>query len=187
MGDNLRLRGFDFVDWCIMCCCCGETVDYLLLHCGKAYRLWCFVFRSFGISWFPSRMVLDLLFSWWNWLGKNASYIWNLVPLCLMWCIWRERNRRTPEDLDRSEDQMLALFSGSLFDWARLGDSHLVTLFLFSLALFLCNLCFLCFWFADVPSLLYFCFADAYLHLAVFLNILSLTYQKKKKTICYPI
>ena len=38
------------------------------------------------------------------------------------------------------------------------------------------------FLFSVVPSLLYFCFADAYLHLAVFLNTLSLTYQKKKKT-----
>ena len=47
VGDNLRLRGFDFVDWCIMCCCCGKTVDHLLLHCGKTYRLWCFVFRIF--------------------------------------------------------------------------------------------------------------------------------------------
>ena len=25
MGDNLRSRGFDFVDWCVMCCCCGEA------------------------------------------------------------------------------------------------------------------------------------------------------------------
>lgn len=46
-GDNLRLRDFDFVDWCIMCCCCGKIVDHLLLHCGKTYRLWCFVFRIF--------------------------------------------------------------------------------------------------------------------------------------------
>ena len=37
-GDILRGRGFDFVDWCIMCCCNGETVDHLLLHCGKAYQ-----------------------------------------------------------------------------------------------------------------------------------------------------
>ena len=37
------------------------------------------------------------------------------------------------------------------------------------------------FLFSVVPSLLYFCFADAYLHPAVFLNTLSLTYQKKKK------
>ena len=34
MGDILRLRGFDFVDWCIMHRCCGGTVDHLLLHCG---------------------------------------------------------------------------------------------------------------------------------------------------------
>ena len=29
-GDILRLRDFDFVDWCIICCYCGETVDHLL-------------------------------------------------------------------------------------------------------------------------------------------------------------
>ena len=51
------------IGMCIMCRCCGETVDHLLLHCGKAYRLWCFVFRSFGISWVPSWMVSNLLFS----------------------------------------------------------------------------------------------------------------------------
>ena len=39
-GDNLRGRRMTFVDWCIMCRCNGETVDHLLLHCGKAYRLW---------------------------------------------------------------------------------------------------------------------------------------------------
>ena len=37
-GDNLRSRLFDFVDWCIVCRCCGEVVDHLLLHCGKARR-----------------------------------------------------------------------------------------------------------------------------------------------------
>ena len=36
-GDNLRGRGFDFVDWCIMCHCNRETMDHLLLHCEKAY------------------------------------------------------------------------------------------------------------------------------------------------------
>ena len=137
-GDNLRLRGFDFVDWCIMCRCCGETVDHLLLHCGKAYWLWCFVFRIFGISWVPSCTVSDFLFSWWNWLEKHSFYIWNLVSLCLMWCIGKERNRRTFEDLDRSEDQMLALFSSSLFDWARawrLTSSDSLPLFFSSLSL----------------------------------------------------
>ena len=103
-GDNLSLRGFDFVDCCIMCHCCGETVG------------------------------------WWNWLGKHSSNIWNIVPLCLMWCIWKECNRQTFEDLDRSEDQLLALFAGSLFDWARawgLTSSDSIPFF-FSYILF-CN------------------------------------------------
>ena len=91
-GDNLRLTGFDFVDWCIMCCCCGETMDYLLLHCEKAYQLWSFVLKSFGISWVLPRTVPNLLFGWWNWLGKHSSNIWNLVMLCLLWCLWKERN-----------------------------------------------------------------------------------------------
>ena len=64
----------------------------------------------------------------------------NLVPLCLMWCIWKERNRRTFEDLDKSKDQLLALFASSLFDWARawgLTSSDSIPFFLSSLLL--CN------------------------------------------------
>ena len=92
IGDNLRSRGMDFVDWCIMFCCNGETVDHLLLHCGKAYRLWNLMFRSFGIVWVLPRSVADTLFSWWNWLGMHSSSILNLAPLWVMWCHWRERN-----------------------------------------------------------------------------------------------
>ena len=61
-SDNLLGRGFDFVDWYIMCHCSGETVDHLLLHCEKAHRLWSLVFRSFGISWVLLRLVIDTLF-----------------------------------------------------------------------------------------------------------------------------
>ena len=66
MGDNLRSRVFDFVDWCIMCRCCGEVVDHLLLHFGKAHRLWSFVFGTFGILWVFLRLVADFFFGWWN-------------------------------------------------------------------------------------------------------------------------
>ena len=31
MGDNLRSRGFDFIDWCIMCHCCrGECGSFVV-------------------------------------------------------------------------------------------------------------------------------------------------------------
>ena len=38
-GGNFQGRGLDFVDWCIMCRFNGETVNHLLLHYEKAYRL----------------------------------------------------------------------------------------------------------------------------------------------------
>ena len=52
-------------------------------------------------------------------MGKHSSQIWNLVPLCILWCIWKERNRWTFEDLYSSGDQMFASFSGTLFDWSQ--------------------------------------------------------------------
>ena len=135
-GDNLRDRRMVFVEWCIMCRCNGETVDHLLLHYDKAYRLWSLVFRSFGIFWVLPRAVADTLFGWWNWPGKQVSSIWNLAPLCLMWCLWKGRNRRTFEDMESSDDQLLAFISGSLFDWSRawgLTSSDSLPLFLSSL------------------------------------------------------
>ena len=64
----------------------------------------------------------------------------NLVPLCILWRIWKEQNQRTFEDLDSSSDQMLAFFSGTLFDWSqvsRLTTSDSLPSFLSSLSL--CN------------------------------------------------
>jgi hypothetical protein len=51
----------------------------------------------------------------------HSSDIWNMVPLCLMWLIWKERNCRTFEDKENTESQMLNEFSISLFDWLESG------------------------------------------------------------------
>ena len=128
-GDNLRRRGLSIVDWCCMCWHSGETVDHLLIHCEKAYLLWCFVFRSFRVLWVLPKRVLDLFFGWRNWMGKLSSDIWNLTLLCLMWCIRRERNNCTFEDVESSGNQLFAMFIATLFDWSqawRLTSSDLL-------------------------------------------------------------
>ena len=67
----------------------------------------------------PER-VIDLLFEWRNRLGKHSSKnIWNLTPFCLMSIILRERNNRTFMDEERSGNQLLASFVGTLCDWAQ--------------------------------------------------------------------
>jgi hypothetical protein len=61
---------------------------------------------------------MDLLFECRNWFGKHSSDIWNLVPPCLMWTVWRERNSRTFDDVWSLLDHLLGTFVNSLFDWA---------------------------------------------------------------------
>jgi hypothetical protein len=65
--------------------------------------LWGYALRAFGVQWVLPRQVVDLLFGKGDWFGKHSSDIWNLVPLCLMWVIFGERNRSTFEDLESSE------------------------------------------------------------------------------------
>uniref|UniRef100_A0A2N9EKG6 Reverse transcriptase domain-containing protein n=1 Tax=Fagus sylvatica TaxID=28930 RepID=A0A2N9EKG6_FAGSY len=52
--------------------------------------------------WVLPNRVINLLDGWWNLFGRQSSDIWNLVHLCLMWTIWRERNSRTFEDKEKS-------------------------------------------------------------------------------------
>ena len=111
-------QGYIMADWCCVCRGSGKTVDHLLLHCPNAAGLWHFVFQSLG--WVISACVKDLLFSWRNWLGKHSSSVWNLVPACLMWTIWKERNRRFFENLECSDNQILETFVTTLFQWSRI-------------------------------------------------------------------
>ena len=105
--------------WCCMCWCNGESVNHLLLHCKIAGASCHFVIQSFGLSWVFSNRLLDLLSGWWYMQGKHTSDIWNLIPPCLLWTVWRERNRCIFEDLEKSPSQLLDCFVSLLFDWAR--------------------------------------------------------------------
>jgi hypothetical protein len=39
------------------------------------------------------------------------------VLICLFWCVWKERNNRFFEDLERSLDDILASFFHTLYLW----------------------------------------------------------------------
>ena len=117
-------------------CCNEESVDHLLISCPIAHSLWMYMLQLFGIDWVVPSSVIDLFFCWYQWLGKHNSNIWNMVPGCLMWNIWAERNRRSFEDMAKSLDKLLDLCRRTLFDWSRcwgLSDCSSITDFLLSL------------------------------------------------------
>uniref|UniRef100_A0A2N9IM47 Reverse transcriptase zinc-binding domain-containing protein n=1 Tax=Fagus sylvatica TaxID=28930 RepID=A0A2N9IM47_FAGSY len=122
--DNLMRRGHVLAGWCCLCKNQWETGDHLLLHCEVAAALWGFVFSMFGVQWVFPATVLDMLSGWHNWFGRHSSAIWNLAPLCVMWSLWQERNRRIFEDEEKSVSHLQEHFSSLLFDCARSLGFH---------------------------------------------------------------
>ena len=118
MIDNLRKRKVWILDWCYMCKCNGELVDHLFLHCLVAMDLWYIVLGLFGVSWVMPQSVLGLLACWQGRFGCHRNgYIWLIVPHCLMWCFWRERNSRCFKDNERSIPDLQLFFFRTLLDW----------------------------------------------------------------------
>ena len=118
--DNLRKRRIILTEWCYMCKRNAESTDHLLLHCKLASELWSLVFSIFGVEWVMPGSVRNL-FACWNQVTRRGSkgLVWKMTPLCLFWCIWRERNLRAFEDLENSLIFLKNSFLSSLFMWSR--------------------------------------------------------------------
>ena len=116
--DNLRKRKVWILNWCYMCKRNGESVDHLFLHCPFALDLWSMVLGLFGVSWVMLRTVLGLLWCWQGSFGRHRNgCIWSIIPHCLLWCLWRERNSRCFKDTERSIPDLKLLFFRTLRDW----------------------------------------------------------------------
>jgi hypothetical protein len=113
--DNLRKRHIIIVDRCCPCKRDGESVDHILLHCDVASALWNNIFSRFGISWVMPRSVLDLVACWWKFGRSRSTTTWKMVPICIFWSIWRERNLRCFENLESSLEKVLELFLHTLY------------------------------------------------------------------------
>jgi hypothetical protein len=105
------------VNRCWLCESDGESVNHLLLHCGAARALWNAFFVRFGLYWVMPCSVKELLACWWSCGRSRSAVVWKMVPLCIMWCIWSERNLRCFEDSSRSIEDLLHFFMYTLFSW----------------------------------------------------------------------
>jgi hypothetical protein len=110
--DALRKRGLIIVDWCCMCKQSGENVDHLLLHYKVAHEVWSMVFAFFGVQWVMNLTIQDLFSGWSGSTSRNGCVIvWQIVPHCVIWCLWLERNARHFEDSERTIPELKRSFS----------------------------------------------------------------------------
>lgn len=99
-----------------MCKACEESLDHLLLHYSVATKLWSFV-------WSMPRTVVDLLSCWMECLGSNGLVRFGKLFRYVLWCLWRERNARTFDDVKSSVLKLKALLVRVLYDWMAVHSS----------------------------------------------------------------
>jgi hypothetical protein len=67
-------------------------------------------FSRFGLSWVMPRRVVDLFACWWTVGSTQSAVVWKMVPSCLLWCLWREKNDRSFEDRERTLVELKSFF-----------------------------------------------------------------------------
>jgi hypothetical protein len=93
---------------------CKKNVVVIEWSCD----LWSYILILFGVEWVMPRTVLELLTSWGASVGYGrAKEAWQLAPLCLLWCIWRERNARLFEDVETSMVDLRKRLLNMLYIW----------------------------------------------------------------------
>lgn len=101
-----------------MCKMNRETVDHLLLNFEVARVLWNAIFTRFSLSWAMPIRVVDFFACWWTDGRSRSAAVWKMVPSCLMWCLWRERNDRIFEDKEMTFEELRTFFFYSLYTWS---------------------------------------------------------------------
>jgi hypothetical protein len=86
------------------------------------------IFSRFGLHWVMPGRVKDLYASWTG--GQSwSAVVWKMIPLCLMWCLWSERNARCFEDSTRTLEELIHFFFFTLFTWTATWLASLVISF----------------------------------------------------------
>jgi hypothetical protein len=67
-----------------------------------------------------------------RWTGgrSRSAVVQKMIPLCLMWCLWSERNARCFEDSTRALEELIHFFLYTLFTWTAAWLAPLVISFL---------------------------------------------------------
>jgi hypothetical protein len=61
--------------------------------------------------------IRELFAYWWSGGRSRSAVVWKMVLMCLMWCIWRERNARCFEDSSRSFEEFTHYILFTLYTW----------------------------------------------------------------------
>ena len=92
--DRLQNRGWQLYNHCYLCGCEEENVNHILLYYTVVRVLWEIILALFEVQWVFPETVKEVLFCWRGpFVGKKRKKIWNSIPLCIFWTVWKKINR----------------------------------------------------------------------------------------------
>ncbi|WMV30226.1 hypothetical protein MTR67_023611 [Solanum verrucosum] len=117
---NLMKRGMQICSRCWFCECEVETINHLFLHCREVAKLWQIFINLRGISWTMPRNIKEAL-ACWNRDGNQSGHRerWKIVPACIWWSIWMERNQRCFKNKSCSMQNLKLNCMALFFFWCK--------------------------------------------------------------------
>ncbi|WMV54007.1 hypothetical protein MTR67_047392 [Solanum verrucosum] len=96
-------------------------VGFQFQVCEVASELWSMLFFLSGINWTTPLTVKDAYESWSLWkVDKAIKKIWIMIPACIFWCIWLERNKRCFDGESTALGILKTRCTEKLFSWTNL-------------------------------------------------------------------
>ena len=103
---------------CPLCRKAEENMDHLLLHCLSIWDLWEGFIHILGVAWVWFCTLKDLMDEWSFFpINKKTKKVWKVAPLCLIWEIWKERNRVVFKDMPFSYSGLKNSYVSALSSW----------------------------------------------------------------------
>ena len=119
--DRLQRRGVQLPNCCFLCGCEEENVNHILIHCTVVRALWDIVFGLVDVKWVFPETVKEVLASWrGSFVGKKRKKIWDTIPLCIFWTVWKEMNKLAFRGGVLNIQKLKNFFVCNLWSWAKL-------------------------------------------------------------------
>lgn len=130
MRHGLQPRGT-----CILCDQEDETTDHLLLGCVFSRQVWCILLGRAGLQVLmpaPGSRLADWWLSSRLAVPAAARKAFDSTVLAVSWALWRERNARTFNNLERTIPAMVAAITADLSELFSAGFRGLAALLVFA-------------------------------------------------------
>ena len=82
--------------------------------------LWEIIFNLVGVQWVFPKTVKEAITSWkGSFVGKKRKKDWKIVPLCIFWFAWKERNHIVFKDGTLAVQRLKLNFVYNMWSWNR--------------------------------------------------------------------